>query len=339
MDDMRERGAAAPAEAQRGVADRPVVLPWVAIIMGVAAVSSASIFVRLSSAPPLVIATWRMGLATLMLAPFALVGGRRGMLAMGRRDLALSILAGGFLAVHFGAWMTSLSLTSVASSAVLVETHPLFVMFASRLAFGETTSGAAVVGALIAAVGSAIIGLGDSAGGGSALFGDMLALLSALMFAGYVIVGRGVRQRLSVAPYAFVVYGICSLALGVTSLASGARIYPYPTRDYMLFLALAAVPTILGHTVFNWALRYVSASVISVSVLGEPVGATLLAMALLKERPPASAVAGGILVILGIAIFTASSTRAGAAGTRERRTGPVLAVRRLRRHGPKATRG
>ncbi|MGE5586013.1 MAG: DMT family transporter [Bacillota bacterium] len=292
------------ASVQPRAVERPFVSPWVAIGLGVVAVSSASIFVRLSSAPPLAIATWRMGLATLMLAPFALVGGRREMLAMGRRDLALSLLAGGFLAVHFGAWMTSLSHTSVASSVALVSMHPLFVMLASRLFFGESAAGGAVAGAGIAVVGSTIIGLGDSAAGGSAFFGDLLALLSALMFAAYVLVGRGVRQRLSVAPYAFVVYGICSLVLVLTCAASGVRVYPYSTRDHMLFLALAAVPTILGHTVFNWALRYVSASVISVSVLGEPVGATLLAVALLEETPPATAIAGGVLVILGIAIFT-----------------------------------
>jgi len=297
------------ASVQPGAVERPFVSPWVAIGLGVAAVSSASVFVRLSSAPPLVIATWRMGLATLMLAPFALVRGGREMLAMGRRDLALSLLAGGFLAVHFGAWMTSLSHTSVASSVVLVTMHPLFVMLASRLFFGESAAGGAVAGAVIAVVGSAVIGLGDSAAGGSALFGDLLALLSALMFAGYVIVGRGVRQRLSVAPYAFVVYGMCSLVLVLTCLAGRVRVYPYSTRDYVLFLALAAVPTILGHTVFNWALRYVSASVISVSVLGEPVGATLLAMALLKETPPATAVTGGILVIMGISLFSVFSAR------------------------------
>ncbi|MEW6105387.1 MAG: DMT family transporter [Bacillota bacterium] len=312
---VRERAVSVSAAVQRGAGERPFVSPWAAIGMGVVAVSSASIFVRLSSAPPLVIATWRMGLATLMLAPFALVGGRREMLAMGRRDLALSLLAGGFLAVHFGAWMTSLSHTSVASSVVLVSMHPLFVMLASRLFFGESAAGGAVAGAVIAVVGSAIIGLGDSAAGGSAFFGDLLALLSALMFAAYVLVGRGVRQRLSVAPYAFVVYGMCSLVLVLTCLAGSVRVYPYSTRDYVLFLALAAVPTILGHTVFNWALRYVSASVISVSVLGEPVGATLLAMALLKETPPATAVTGGILVIMGISLFTVFSARtpAGAA--------------------------
>ncbi|MBC7081968.1 MAG: DMT family transporter [Firmicutes bacterium] len=307
------------AWVQPGTVERPFVSPWVAIGLGVVAVSSASIFVRLSSAPPLVIATWRMGLATLMLAPFALVGGRREMLAMGRRDLALSLLAGGFLAVHFGAWMTSLSHTSVASSVVLVSMHPLFVMLASRLFFGESAAGGAVAGAVIAVVGSAIIGLGDSAAGGSAFFGDLLAVLSALMFAAYVLVGRGVRQRLSVAPYAFVVYGMCSLVLVLTCLAGGVRIYPYATREYVLFLALAAVPTILGHTVFNWALRYVSASVISVSVLGEPVGATVLAMALLKETPPATAVTGGILVIMGISLFTVFSARTPASAAQRRR--------------------
>ncbi|MGE5594271.1 MAG: DMT family transporter [Betaproteobacteria bacterium] len=316
-----EREARASAGLPLGARERPWVPPWAAIGIGVVAVSSASVFVRLSSAPPLVIATWRMGLATLMLAPFVLAGGGREVLAMGRRDFALSLLAGGFLAVHFGAWMTSLSLTSVASSAVLVETHPLFVMLASRLIFGERVSGWAVAGAVGAVIGSAVIGLGDSAGGGSVLFGDLLAVLSALMFAGYVIVGRGVRQRLSVAPYAFVVYGICTVILAVTCLVHGSRLYSYPIRDYLLFLALAAIPTILGHTVFNWALRYVSASVISVSVLGEPVGATLLAMALLKETPPATAVAGGVLVVSGIALFTLFSARTGAEARQVARNG------------------
>jgi len=307
----RERGARASAGPRLGACERPWIPPWVAIGIGVVAVSFASVFVRLSSAPPLVIATWRMGLATLMLAPFALVGARHEVLAMRRTDFLLSLFAGGFLAVHFGAWMTSLSLTSVASSAVLVETHPLFVMLASRIIFGERTSGWAVAGAVSAVAGSAVIGLGDSVGGGSVLLGDLLAVLSALMFACYALVGRGVRQRLSVVPYAFVAYGTCTVILALTCAVRGLRLHPYPVRDYMLFLALAAVPTILGHTVFNWALRYVSASVISVSVLGEPLGATLLAMTLLKETPPATAVAGGALVVSGIAVFTLFSARAG----------------------------
>jgi drug/metabolite transporter (DMT)-like permease len=312
------------------VAGRPTVAPWLAIAVGVIAVSSASIFVRLSSAPPLVIATWRMGLATLLLAPPALVGGRREIMAMRLKDLGLSVLAGGLLAVHFGAWMTSLALTSVASSAVLVETHPLFVMLASRLIFRETAPAAAVVGAIVAAVGSATIGLGDSAAADSALLGDMLAILSAAMFAGYVIVGREVRQRLSTAPYAFVVYGVCSFVLGAGCLVVGARVHPHPVFDYVLFLALAVVPTILGHTVFNWALRYVSASVISVSVLGEPVGATLLAMAVLKEKPPATAIAGGALVLSGIILFTLFSSRSPASKPRNRARGrPCVAPRAL----------
>jgi len=288
----------------RWVAERPLVSPWAGIALGVAAVSSASIFVRLSSAPPLVIATYRMAFAALMLGPPAILQGQRELLSIDKRDLASSLLAGGFLAVHFGAWMTSLSHTSVASSVVLVSMHPLLVMLGGRLLLGEPTRVGAVAGAAVAVIGSVLIGLGDSSTGGTALFGDLLAILSALMFAGYVLVGRGVRQRLSVCPYAFLVYSMCSCILAITCLASGVQLYPYPERDFVLFLALAIVPTILGHTMFNWALRYVSASVISVSALGEPVGATLLAMVFLKELPPATAVAGGTLVLAGILFFT-----------------------------------
>lgn len=292
---------------QQGGAARPLVAPWAGIAVGVAAVSSASIFVRLSSAPPLVIATYRMAFATLMLGPPAVLQGRRELLSIDKRDLASSLLAGGFLAVHFGAWMTSLSHTSVASSVMLVSTHPLLVMLGARLLLGEPARGGAVAGAAVAVVGSALIGSGDFSAGGTALFGDLLATVSALMFAGYVLVGRGVRQRLSVCPYAFLVYGMCSCILAITCLVGGVPLYPIPKRDFVLFLGLAIVPTILGHTVFNWALRYVSASVISVSALGEPVGATLLAMAFLKEPPPTTAVAGGTLVLAGILLFTFSS--------------------------------
>ncbi|MEW6228625.1 MAG: DMT family transporter [Bacillota bacterium] len=288
----------------RRIAERPLVSPWAGIALGVAAVSSASIFVRLSSAPPLVIATYRMTFATLMLGPSAILQGRRELLSINKRDFASSLLAGGFLAVHFGAWMTSLSHTSVASSVVLVSMHPLLVMLGGRLLLGEPARVGAIAGAAVAVVGSALIGLGDSSTGGNALFGDLLALLSAFMFAGYVLVGRRVRQRLSVCPYAFLVYGMCSCILAIACLTSGARLYPHTERDFMLFLGLAVVPTILGHTVFNWALRYVSASVISVSALGEPVGATFLAMVFLKELPPATAVAGGTLVLAGILLFT-----------------------------------
>jgi drug/metabolite transporter (DMT)-like permease len=278
-------------------------------LVGVFAVSFSALFVRLATAPPLMIATYRLLFTFIILAPFTLKGGARPLRGMGRHDLLLSAGSGLFLALHFVTWFISLKYTSIASSVVLVTTQPVFVVIGSYLFFGEKVPRKALYGGLLAFVGSVVIGAGDFKVGGTAFLGDMLALLAALFVSGYLLVGRRLRGRVELTGYTFVTYGASSLVLILASLATRTPFYPYATTDWFLFLGLALVCTVLGHTVFNWVLRYVQASVVSVSILGEPLGAILWAAVFLGEFPTARQVEGGALIFAGLFLFTAFTAR------------------------------
>ncbi len=283
---------------------KPFFNPLFIIVLGVVCTSFASIFTRLATAPPLVIAFYRLAITVLLISPFLLFGsGREELKSMRGRDLALASLSGAFLAVHFTVWITSLRYTSIASSTVLVTLQPIFVISLGYLFLKEKISTAGGSGGAIALAGSMLIGFGDFRIGGQALLGDLLAFSGAFFVAVYVLIGRSLRSRLSLLPYVFVVYGTAVLFLLLFNLLTGTPLYPYPPRDWLWFFALAVFPTIFGHTVFNWALRYVKAALVSVSILGEPVGATLLGILFFREIPGMIQVLGGLAVISGLTVF------------------------------------
>lgn len=278
--------------------------PYLILVLGVIGISFGSIFTRLATVPPLVIAFYRLALTVLLLAPFLLrSSGIAELKMMSRSELALAALSGAFLAIHFAVWNTSLNYTSIASATVLVSLHPLFVISLGYLFLKEKITPAGFVCAAIALAGSVLIGFGDFRLGGDALRGDLLAFVAAFLEAGYLLIGRSLRKRLSLIPYVLVVYSSAALFLLVFNLLTRTPLYPYSPKDWLCFFALAAVPTICGHTVFNWALRYVKAALVSISILGEPVGATLLGILIFREIPGAVQVCGGILVIAGLALF------------------------------------
>ncbi|NPV92932.1 MAG: DMT family transporter [Firmicutes bacterium] len=286
--------------------------PYLAVILSVLAVSFGSIFTRLASAPPLVIAFYRLGFTFLLLTPFmASRRWRAEIAAVSRSDLLLAVLSGGFLAAHFGVWITSLSYTSIASSTVLVTMQPLFVVTLGGLLLKEKVGWRSAAGAAIALIGSVVVGAGDFQVGGTAFWGDLLAFAGAFFIAVYVLIGRGLRARLSLLPYVYLVYGTAALLLLVYNLMKGIPLYPYPPMDWLWFLGLAVIPTIMGHTVFNWALRYVRAAVVSVSILGEPVGATILGYLILGEVPGGWTLFGGAIIVLGLYLFISSTREEG----------------------------
>lgn len=283
------------------------------IIAGsVLAISTAAILIRLSDAPPLVIAFYRLLYATLILLPFMWWRARREVAQLSLADWLGLGAVGAVLALHFASWITSLSLTSVAASVVLVTLHPVFVAFVSKRVYGEGVGRLGWVGVAIALAGGVVIVSGDLRGGQSAV-GDALALLGALAAAIYFLAGRGYRKRLSLLAYVTPVYASCALVLGILMFALpspyGGSPLDIPLRDHMLFLAMALGPMILGHTVLNWALKYVTAPVIATTIVGEPVGSTLLALLILSEAPPATAVAGGLLVLAGIGLVAIVESR------------------------------
>jgi len=284
----------------------PRVPPTAALATAVVAVSAGAILVRLSEAPSSVAAFYRVLFTTLPLLPAAIWRYRTEFVRIGRRDLAFATLSGVALALHFAAWFESLEWTSVAASVTLVQAQPVFVALGAWLLLRERVTRRMAVGIAVAVAGMVAMSVGDLLGGvlvgPRPLYGNGLALFGAVMAAGYVLAGRSLRQRVSLVPYVVVVYGVCTVTLFAVVIAEGHPLAGYPPREWALFAGLAVGPGLLGHTVLNWALAHVESSVASVSLLGEPVGATVLAFVLLAEAPTPITLVGGAVVLAGIAL-------------------------------------
>jgi drug/metabolite transporter (DMT)-like permease len=292
--------------------------PYLVLLAAVLAVSWAAPLIRLTGAPPLAIAAWRLTIASLVLLPlFARRSGRAGWPAMGRRARWIALVAGVALALHFAAWITSLRLTSVAASAVLVSLSPVFAWLLSAVFLRERPTPLQATGIVLGVVGAAVIALGDArTGGRHVLLGDLLALLGAVCAAVYLVIGRRLRAGLGLVAYVTPVYAIAAVVLLGWAGARGEAFRPYAPADWAIFAALAAGPMLVGHTGFNYALRYLPAYTVNVGVLAEPVGATLIAWALpaIAEAPSPWTLAGGAVVLLGVALTLLGSARPGAAG-------------------------
>lgn len=306
--------------------DAPPLPPLLVLVVGILAVSTASIFVRYAQeyTSSLVIAAYRLVIATLVLAPIALTRKRAELRALSASDLRLALISGVFLALHFAAWISSLEYTTVASSVVLVTTAPLWVALLSPLVLKEPLTRPILTGLGLALIGGVTVGLSDtcrlSAAGlvcpswseflsGDAFLGDLLALAGAIMAAGYFILGRRLRVGMSLVTYIFVVYGMAGVMLTALVLVSGGALWGYPPIAYAWFLLLALVPQLIGHSSFNYALAYLSAAYVSITQLGEPIGSTILAYFLLAERPTVIKLFGAILILAGIFIATRSEVR------------------------------
>ena len=304
---------------------RPIVSPLIAIAFGILAVSTGSILVRFAQvyAPSLVIAAWRLSLATLILFPIALTRNRAELRGLHPRAISLGLLSGFFLALHFATWISSLEYTSVASSVVFVSTAPLWVAMLSPVILKEPLTRPILYGMGLAFVGGVIVGLSDSCNlgrsglacppfsefiQGRAFLGDLLALVGAWMAAGYLIIGRRLRISISLVPYIFIVYGMAALVLIGIMLILGQPAVGYPPQVYVMFLALAVIPQLLGHSTFNWALGYLSAAYVSITLLGEPIGSALLAYFFLDEIPKPLMIFGAILILIGIYVASRAET-------------------------------
>jgi len=226
-------------------AGQPPFNPYLPLILGVLAVSTGAIFARMAEAPALVTAAYRVGLATLILAPFAWWKARDEICNLSGGDFLLAALAGFFLALHFATWISSLDYTSVANSVVLVNTNPLWVGLLTPLITKERVGRRTVVGILISVVGGVIIGLGDFAGGPRALLGDLLALVGSICAAVYLLLGRNLRRKLSLLPYVFVCYGSAAVLLWAVVLILGLPVTGYSAPTVTAFWAMAVVSQIM----------------------------------------------------------------------------------------------
>lgn len=305
----------APAEPPH-VSSTTARTPYLVLAASLIGISFAAPLIRLSEAAPLVIATWRLGFSLIIVAIALLVGGGwRAWRALSRNDLSLAAGAGVLLALHFWSWNTSLRYTTVAASVALVNLQPVIIAAISGLWLHEPATRkqwfwivVAVIGALVvgladvpgglSAVGPALLGAGS---GSRALLGDGLALLGAVTAAGYYLIGRRLRQHLALWPYVGLVYGAAFVVCLVLCLATQAPLTPQPPRELAIFAGLALGPMLLGHTGMNWALAHLPAFVVNLTVLGEPVGATLLAAVLpgIAEVPGPATLIGGALVLTG----------------------------------------
>jgi drug/metabolite transporter (DMT)-like permease len=290
------------------MSETPRFPPNLAMLVSIAAVSTASILIRWSNAPAVIIAMYRMVFSVLMLLPFFLRDGGMDKLGkVGTRNLLGLGAVGVVLAIHFASWITSLGLTSVASSVIFVHIDPLLVAVVSHFLLKDRINKRMLAGILVSLLGVSIITLGDANAGGSNLMGDLLALVGGVMLGVYLLGGRYYRGYLDLTTYVTPVYATAALVLFLMSIVTGAPLTGYPAREYLLFIVIALVPMIFGHTLYNWALKYVSAPVVSVSLLGEPVGASILAYLFLNEAPSSQVMLGGVITLAGILLSSYKS--------------------------------
>jgi len=273
---------------------------YIFLPIGIVAISTASIFIKLCEAPVLIIATYRMMLASLMLMPFACY--KKTWRGWKRSEMGWVFLSGLFLSLHFAFWIASLKYTSVASSVVLVTTHPIFVGIGSWLFLKERIGMNLVLGIALSVLGSGLISYGDMSLSKEALMGDGFALLGAIAASGYLLVGRKMRKEQDLFSYIFPVYSTAGLILILLSLIFEKSFFGYSPSTYFFLFLLALIPQLIGHTTFNWALKYLPASMVAVSTLGEPVGSSILAYFILGEGLTIWKVLGGISILGGILI-------------------------------------
>ena len=278
----------------------------IVLIIGIIAVSAASILIRSAQteAPSLVIAAYRLAVASLVVVPMAMWRHQDELHRLRAREWFLMAVAGIFLALHFATWVTSLEYTSVTSSVVLVTTSPLWVAVASRFLLREKLTRPIIFGLFVAVVGGFIIGLGDTTQGSRSapLLGDLLALLGAFMVTGYWLIGRRMRSSQSLTAYVAIVYGTAALVLLMMVGVARQSLSGYDPIIYLWLVLLALVPQLIGHSSFNLALARLPAVSVAVATLGEPIGASILAYFLLGEAPTTLTILGAALVLTGIAL-------------------------------------
>jgi len=278
------------------------VKAYVLLLVGVVSVSFAAIFIRLAQAPPLIIATYRLSIASLLLLPFTATKSAESLRKLAKRDIVLISLSSLFLALHFWLWITSLEYTSIASSVILVTCHPAFVGAISYFLWGERLNRLTIGGVVVALIGIILINYGGFTFGSRAIFGDLLALVAGFAMGGYLIMAKQLRARIDILPYLTLVYAGAAVILLLTTVSFGYSFTGYTTTTYIMMVLLAIVPQLIGHSCFNLAVRLIPVTFVSVAILGEPVGATILGYFILNEAPTANEIVGGILILAGVFI-------------------------------------
>jgi drug/metabolite transporter (DMT)-like permease len=292
------------------------------LFIGFLAVSTSSILIKLArqeNVPALVIAAYRLAFATLILSPLVLRRHFVDLKRLTRPDWLVALASGLFLTLHFATWISSFDYTSVTSSVVLVTTGPIWVALASWFIFRERLSRSIVIGLLVTVLGGVVIGLADAcdpqtgvcsgfAIGGTQLWGDALALMGAWMVTGYLLIGRHLRDRMPLLVYIFIVYGTAAIGLIVIVALSGqsflmdqvGKVFSPQAFGWLILLALA--PQLLGHSAYNYALRFLSPTYVAIITVAEPIGASILAFIILHELPSTLTLIGAAIILIGLLI-------------------------------------
>ena len=278
-------------------------LAYIAIAIGVVSLALSAIFVKLSESPSGLTAFYRMAITVLIMLPFFVRNNISELFRFTKKDWVICTAAGTLLALHFILWFESLNYTSVASSTVLVTLQPLFAFIGTYFIFHEKVSSKTIIAGVVAIAGSVLISWGDFQLSGSAFCGDVLALVACALVTGYFLLGQSVRGHISLTSYSIVVYSTSTVVLMIYVLIFEGTFIPVEKMDWLYFVLLAVIPNILGHNLFNWAIKWVGANTISMTILLEPVGATVLAFILFDEHLRASQVIGGIVVLIGLTLF------------------------------------
>lgn len=277
----------------------PIFIP---LVIGIIAVSFSSIFVKWSQAPVSVQGMYRLLFTLLLMLPFVWKQFAY-MRKISNKDAVLLFLSGTFLALHFLFWMGSLKLTTVASSTILLSLQPVFVMVGAYIAFREKTSKAAMNGMIVAITGAIMIGWGDIGISIQHIQGDILSILGTIVVAVHMLIGQKLLKTLPATLYSFIVFLTAVIVFAVYNIFLEIPMTGYPDKEWGIFLLLAIIPTVFGHVLFNWLLKYVTAATISMAILGEPVGASLLAYLLIGETLSFTQWLGGAIVLTGLYYF------------------------------------
>ena len=282
---------------------------YIILLLGIVVSSSAAILIKLCSAHPFVIAAYRMVIAATVMMPLAIRHHRAATKELFRSQRLPVLASGLLLAAHFTSWISSLSHTSVASSAFLVTTNPIFVAIGGWIFLKERLKSRLAIGTVVALAGAFWISYGDVNVESNALLGDVLAICGAIGMSGHLLIGRQLRQHIALTPYIATVYSIAAVTLVAIAFASGQSLTGHTVTNYALFLALAAGPQLVGHTSFNFALKRISPSVLVLLLLLEPISSSALALDILSETPSTATFAGGGIILTGIVFALARHSK------------------------------
>ncbi len=288
--------------------NQPKFSPALGIGIAVIALSFPAIFIRLANQEAATetsnlgfsLAFWRLAIASAILWPIAGKSVKPAFLELKAAERWQVLAAGAFLGIHLALWITSVLKTTVASASFLVITQPVFVAVLAHFLLQERLNRWSIIALFLTLAGSGLINFGDLELGAEYLWGDFLALIAAIMVAFYYLAGRSVRRNIRILPYITLVYSVAALVVLIFCLAAGSPLISLPPKMYFWCLMLALIPTLIGHSLFNWALRYLKAFTVNASIIVEPLGATIMAWVFFREQPNAWLYPGAVLLIAAL---------------------------------------